>query len=168
MKSKLPIFVFAALFICMPIVHAVGGQWYLLSPKMILRLDSSDLPYVASIGLRNTDSDPVSITINPPEQFNGVIFFEEEDLNFTLESDQTVWINFTVNPENPRNVSGDVMVLFTSQIPNVTNAALASEIHVVIQEDETVTETQEIPLEAYYLIAAIIVIIAVYLVWRKR
>lgn len=144
MRSMIPVLVITALFICMPIAYAVGGQWYLLSPRMVLRLDSESLPYVTSIGVRNTDSSPVDINIDVPSSLDNIVFFDQDDTNFTLESNSERWVNFTVNPEKPVNASGDIMVLFTSREPNVTNAALASEVHIVMQaEEEPVIEEKQ-------------------------
>lgn len=168
MKCMLPIFVLLALSLCVSIVHADGGQWYLLSPKMILRLNTTDLPYVASIGVRNTDSDVVDIQIRPPETLTDVIFFDESELNFTLSSNETRWINFSVNPEEPNNYTGDVMVLFTSRDPNVTNAALASEIMILMQA-EVVPPVAETNQSTYVIvIIAVIIVIAVASLLRRR
>jgi hypothetical protein len=137
MKTMLLLSVMAALSVCIPFVHAVGGQWYLLTPKMILRMNLTDTPYVASIGVRNTDNESVDIVIDPPASLGGVVFFNESELNFTLSSGEERWVNFTVDPGEAGTYQGDVLVLFTSQEPNVTNAALASEV-MIIATGETV------------------------------
>ncbi len=131
MKLMLLLSAAVALFMCTSFVCAEGGQWYLLTPRMIIRMNVTDTPIVRDIGVRNTDAEPVDIVMDPPASLDGVVFFNEAELNFTLSQGEERRINFTVSPAKAGTYIGDVMVLFTSRNPNVTNAALASEIYVI-------------------------------------
>ena len=173
------------LFMCVSVVHADGGQWYLLTPRMVVRMNLSDSPLVRDIGVRNTDVEPVDVTIQPANSLSDVVAFNDTELNFTLSPNETRRINFTIAPKEAGNYSGDVMVLFTSRTPNVTNGALASEIY-IFASGEPLNGTLNgsnstssgdvtgkiIGLEPVYFYAgiagAIIVALAIILMLRRR
>ena len=167
--------VMVALFTCISLVYADGGQWYLLTPRMVIRMNLSDSPLVRDIGVKNTDIEPVDVVISPSTSLSSAISFNATDLNFTLSANETKRINFTIAPAEAGNYSGDVMVLFTSRTPNVTNGALASEIYIFATADAVNNSTSDVDgnaqndLYVYVAVAgAIIVALAIILLVRRR
>ena len=139
-------------------VDADGGQWKLLTPRMILRTNvtAGGISFVnSSIGVSNTDAHPVNVSLIPQGDIKDIITLEE--INFTLQPNETKWINFSVEIKKPGTYNGMVIVSFERE--GAIPSGLASEIIIIANENKSQTISDMISKEKLFLVFSLTFII---------
>lgn len=158
-------------------IGAVGGEWQLLTAKMIIRqnITDSELVITKPIGVRNTANESANIVIEPQ---GDVEDFVMDEYNFTLEPNSEKWVNFTATIRKPGKYFQDAIVGFSSG-EGAQAIGLASQIIFIIggesldtAPDQDNTESNEKPtidLSNFIIpIIIILIIIAVVVLFYKR
>jgi hypothetical protein len=176
MKTKILIMAFSilGLFLVQPfLAGAIRGEWQLLTAKMILRTNvtGTEPVYVpGEIAVRNSDSEPVQVSMEPAGDIAGITHLEEE--NFTLFPNETRRIAFTVEIIDPAIYYGEIRIFFNGTGEGLAGG-LASEVIIVAEKAENPNDSppqSELPtgyLVPLSIFIAIVIIIGVFKVRRK-
>jgi hypothetical protein len=148
-------------------VNADGGQWRLLTPRMILRTNvtTGKVSFVnGSIGVGNTDAHPVNVSLMPQGDIKDIITLEE--INFTLVPNETKWINFSVGIKKPGTYNGMVIVSFERE--GAIPSGLASEIIIIANENKSQTIGNMISKEKLFLVFSLAFITLAIIIAKVR
>lgn len=134
-KIALAVMIAFLLTIFSKYVQSIGGEWYLLTPKMIIRENITDQEVIItkSIGVRNTGNRSVDVEMRPQGDIENFVL---DETTFTLGPSSEKWVNFTAIIRKPGRYFQDVIVSFTPK--NETQSiGLASQLIFIINEGVT-------------------------------